>query len=65
VNTTDYNELEQRVLAHLTNTDIHTAKASEVFGVSTEHVTAEQRRAAKAMNYYERYSSKASYTEGL
>jgi DNA polymerase-1 len=54
--TTDYNELEQRVLAHLTNTDIHTARASEVFGVSIDKVTAEQRAVAKHMNYYERYS---------
>lgn len=58
----DYSQIELRVLAHISedaglirafrdNLDIHTATASEVFGVPLDHVTKEQRRIAKAVNF--------------
>jgi DNA polymerase-1 len=58
----DYSQVELRVLAHFcedgplveafTNgEDIHRRTASEIFGVSPEAVTADQRRAAKAINF--------------
>jgi DNA polymerase-1 len=58
----DYSQIELRVLAHISedpglisafkdNLDIHTATASEVFGVSLKEVTKEQRRIAKAVNF--------------
>ena len=58
----DYSQIELRVLAHmaddkamqnafLTGTDIHTATASQVFGVPLEAVTGELRRRAKAVNF--------------
>jgi DNA polymerase-1 len=58
----DYSQIELRVLAHISedpglisafkdNLDIHTATASEVFGVSLKDVTKEQRRIAKAVNF--------------
>ena len=58
----DYSQIELRVLAHfckdgplveafLTGQDIHRRTASEVFGVSLEEVSPEQRRAAKAINF--------------
>jgi len=58
----DYSQIELRVMAHVSQDanlqsafargeDIHSATASEVFGVSLEHVTPEQRRAAKAINF--------------
>ncbi len=58
----DYSQIELRVLAHITGdaqlqgafasgADIHRRTASELFGVSEEAVTAEQRRAAKTVNF--------------
>lgn len=58
----DYSQIELRVLAHISddpglirafkdNLDIHTATASEVFGVGLKEVTKEQRRIAKAVNF--------------
>jgi len=58
----DYNQIELRVLAHISgdeklihafrnNEDIHTRTAMEVFGVSTEEMTPDLRRKAKAVNF--------------
>jgi DNA polymerase-1 len=58
----DYSQIELRIMAHLSGderllhafasgTDIHTATAAEIFGVAPEHVGAEQRRNAKAINF--------------
>jgi DNA polymerase-1 len=58
----DYSQIELRVLAHIAgddslidafrhNKDIHTATASEVFGVAESAVTAEMRSRAKAVNF--------------
>ncbi|MGP9803014.1 DNA polymerase I [Rheinheimera sp. NSM] len=58
----DYSQIELRIMAHLSQDkalldafahgrDIHRATAAEVFGVSLEQVTAEQRRSAKAVNF--------------
>ncbi len=58
----DYSQIELRVLAHIAGdsvmqeafcggVDIHTATASQVFGVSVESVTPLQRRHAKAVNF--------------
>ncbi len=58
----DYSQIELRILAHfsedltmiesfLNDEDIHTRTASEVFGVSPENVTSEQRRQAKIANF--------------
>ncbi|MBR6596092.1 MAG: DNA polymerase I [Oscillospiraceae bacterium] len=58
----DYSQIELRVLAHIagdsvmcdaftSGLDIHTATASQVFGVPMEAVTALQRRHAKAVNF--------------
>lgn len=58
----DYSQIELRVLAHIANDpamkeafvsrqDIHTATASQVFGVELRDVTALQRRHAKAVNF--------------
>ena len=58
----DYSQVELRIMAHLSEDerlieafrageDIHRATAAEVFGHSLEEVTAEQRRAAKAINF--------------
>lgn len=58
----DYSQIELRMLAHFSGDaalraafteglDVHAAVASEVFGVSTEDVTSEQRRIAKAVNF--------------
>lgn len=58
----DYSQIELRVLAHITgdanmisafknNEDIHTATASGVFGVPTDHVTPLLRSRAKAVNF--------------
>src|SRR5690606_12467953 len=58
----DYSQVELRVMAHLSGDDnlqsafargedIHAATASEVFGVALAEVSAEQRRAAKAINF--------------
>ncbi|MGC8762320.1 MAG: DNA polymerase I [Acidobacteriota bacterium] len=58
----DYSQIELRVLAHLSGDealakifqrgeDIHTATASEVFGVAPAFVTPDMRRQAKAVNF--------------
>ena len=58
----DYSQIELRVMAHVSDDqnlqkafsageDIHRATASEVFGVPLDQVNAEQRRAAKAINF--------------
>lgn len=58
----DYSQIELRVLAHISQDeklieafrageDIHTKTAMDVFGVSKEEVTANMRRAAKAVNF--------------
>lgn len=58
----DYSQIELRVMAHVSNDanlqrafaageDIHKATASEVFGVSLQDVSSDQRRAAKAINF--------------
>lgn len=58
----DYSQIELRVLAHMAedknliaayqhNADIHTATASQVFGVPVEQVTPLLRRNAKAVNF--------------
>jgi DNA polymerase I len=58
----DYSQVELRIMAHLSNDarlleafargeDIHRATAAEVFGLTPIEVAAEQRRAAKAINF--------------
>lgn len=58
----DYSQIELRLLAHiaddkamqaafLSGEDIHTATASQVFGVPANEVTHEMRRRAKAVNF--------------
>ena len=58
----DYSQIELRVLAHIADdeamqrsfcggVDIHTATASQVFGVPVDQVTPLQRRHAKAVNF--------------
>jgi DNA polymerase-1 len=58
----DYSQIELRIMAHLSEDpgllqafhdelDIHRATAAEVFNVPRDAVTAEQRRAAKAINF--------------
>ena len=58
----DYSQIELRVLAHISgdptfmnafirNEDIHRRTAAEIFGVSMEQVTDEQRSSAKAVNF--------------
>lgn len=58
----DYSQIELRIMAHLSadkslldafakGLDVHRATAAEVFGVSLEAVTHDQRRAAKAINF--------------
>ncbi|HEX2224699.1 MAG TPA: DNA polymerase I [Thermoanaerobaculia bacterium] len=58
----DYSQIELRILAHIADEpelirafaageDIHRATASAVLGVAPELVTAEQRRAAKTINF--------------
>ncbi|MAD47976.1 MAG: DNA polymerase I [Gammaproteobacteria bacterium] len=58
----DYSQIELRIMAHLSkdknlthafnnNLDVHSATASEVFGVSLEDVTQDHRRSAKAINF--------------
>ncbi len=58
----DYSQIELRIMAHLSqdkgllsafqnNQDIHKFTASEVFSVSLEAVTSDQRRSAKAINF--------------
>ena len=58
----DYSQIELRIMAHLSNDerlceafadgeDIHRATAAEVFSLGLKDVQAEQRRAAKAINF--------------
>ena len=58
----DYSQIELRLMAHLSQDprlqaafragqDIHKATAAEVFGVALDQVSAEQRRAVKAINF--------------
>ncbi|MCC7040641.1 MAG: DNA polymerase I [Burkholderiales bacterium] len=58
----DYSQIELRIMAHLSadpalctafheGRDIHRATAAEIFGVTPEAVTAEQRRYIKAVNF--------------
>jgi DNA polymerase I len=58
----DYSQIELRIMAHLSQDkalldafahgrDIHRATAAEVFGVSLDDVTSDQRRSAKAVNF--------------
>ncbi|MBN7768509.1 DNA polymerase I [Marinobacter daepoensis] len=58
----DYSQIELRIMAHLSGDkglltafergeDIHKATAAEVFGVSVDEVTGDQRRSAKAINF--------------
>ena len=58
----DYSQIELRIMAHfsqdprlieafLTGGDVHQQTAAEVFGVSPEDVTKDQRRSAKAINF--------------
>jgi len=58
----DYSQIELRIMAHLSadkglvaafeqDLDVHRATAAEVFGVSLDAVTDNQRRSAKAINF--------------
>ena len=58
----DYSQIELRIMAHLSedknlthafnnDIDVHSSTASEVFGVSIDDVTKNQRRSAKAINF--------------
>lgn len=58
----DYSQIELRIMAHLSGDrglltafehgeDIHKATAAEVFGVTVDEVTGDQRRSAKAINF--------------
>jgi DNA polymerase-1 len=58
----DYSQIELRIMAHLSadesllnafakGLDVHCATAAEVFGSALDQVSAEQRRAAKAINF--------------
>jgi DNA polymerase-1 len=58
----DYSQIELRIMAHLSQDngllnafaageDIHRHTASEIFGVSLDDVTSDQRRSAKAINF--------------
>ena len=58
----DYSQIELRIMAHLSGDagllkafeqgrDIHQATAAEVFGLDPDKVSAERRRAAKAVNF--------------
>jgi len=58
----DYSQIELRIMAHLSDDasllrafaddrDIHQATAAEVFGVSLDSVSSDQRRSAKAINF--------------
>ncbi|MBT8436492.1 MAG: DNA polymerase I [Gammaproteobacteria bacterium] len=58
----DYSQIELRIMAHLSadesllkafaeGLDVHRSTAAEVFGEALEQVSAEQRRAAKAINF--------------
>ena len=58
----DYSQIELRIMAHLSQDegllnafaagqDVHKATAAEVFGVTVDQVTSDQRRSAKAINF--------------
>ena len=58
----DYSQIELRIMAHLSedenltnafnnNIDVHSSTAAEVFGVTINEVTQDQRRSAKAINF--------------
>jgi len=58
----DYSQIELRIMAHLSEDegllgafvrgeDVHKSTAAEVFGVTLDEVTQEQRRSAKAINF--------------
>ncbi len=58
----DYSQIELRIMAHLSGDqglinafsqgkDIHRSTAAEIFGMSLDEVTSEQRRNAKAINF--------------
>jgi DNA polymerase-1 len=58
----DYSQIELRIMAHLSGDkglqhafanglDVHAATAAEVFGISLEDVSSDQRRSAKAINF--------------
>ena len=58
----DYSQIELRIMAHLScdshlinafrnNQDVHAITASQIFGISPEEVTADQRRIAKTANF--------------
>ncbi len=58
----DYSQIELRIMAHLSGDkglvdafnrglDIHKATAAEVYGITPEEVTADQRRIAKVVNF--------------
>ncbi|MDK4547342.1 DNA polymerase I [Kingella kingae] len=58
----DYSQIELRIMAHLSgdttlqaafhnNEDVHRRTAAEVFGMAPEHITSEQRRYAKTINF--------------
>lgn len=58
----DYSQIELRIMAHLSGDegllkafreggDVHRATAAEVFGLTPEEVSSNQRRAAKAINF--------------
>ena len=58
----DYSQIELRIMAHLSgdeslraafadDRDVHQATAAEVFGVSPDAVTSDQRRTAKVINF--------------
>ncbi|MBF5003209.1 DNA polymerase I [Diaphorobacter caeni] len=58
----DYSQIELRIMAHISGDesllrafhdgiDVHKATAAEVFGVSVDQVTSEQRRYAKVINF--------------
>ncbi len=58
----DYSQIELRIMAHLSKDegllsafaagqDVHKATAAEVFGVTVDEVTIDQRRSAKAINF--------------
>ena len=58
----DYSQIELRIMAHMSDdqallqafhdgVDVHTATAAEAFGVEVSHVSKEQRRYAKVINF--------------
>jgi len=66
----DYNQIELRIIAHLSqdsgllaafasHEDVHRTIAASVFGVSPEEVTSEQREQAKAVSYGLAYGMEA------